>query len=196
MILHDAYGFPVKDGVVPVSDGAGEVVAVGAGVSRWRAGDRVMAIFSQGHQDGAVTDADGQTALGGAVDGMAREFVALPEHGVVRIPARYSFAQAAALPCAAVTAWNALYGLAGRQLMPGHTVVTQGTGGVSLFAVQVGLVRSGDERTEGRRDGGTAGRMDIKLTGSSPRRPARASSRRRRRRTRRRSCAGWARTTS
>lgn len=122
---------------MPISDGAGEIVEVGQGVTRWKAGDRVMAIFSQGHQDGLVTDEDGGTSLGGGIDGMAQQFIALPQEGVVRIPKNYSFAQAASLPCAAVTAWNSLYGLDGRQLMTGQTVVTQGTGGVSLFGVQV-----------------------------------------------------------
>lgn len=140
MILHDAYGFPIKDDVVPISDGAGEIVAVGEGVTKWQAGDRVMAIFSQGHQDGLVTDEDGTTSLGGAIDGMAQQFIALDQTGVVRIPEKYSFAQAASLPCAAVTAWNSLYGLEGRQLLTGQTVVTQGTGGVSLFGVQVSLI--------------------------------------------------------
>lgn len=83
---------------------------------------------------------NGRPSLGAGIDGIASEYVAFNEQDVVAIPEKYSYEQAATLPCAAVTAWNALFGLTGRTLTPGDWVLTQGTGGVSLFAVQVGLL--------------------------------------------------------
>jgi NADPH:quinone reductase-like Zn-dependent oxidoreductase len=118
---------------IPCSDGAGEVLAVGEGVTEWRPGDRVAGIFMQNWQQGVLTPAKAKGALGGDIDGMLAEEVVLAETGLVRIPAHLSFAEAATLPCAAVTAWNALrIG----NLQPGATVLIQGTGGVSLFALQ------------------------------------------------------------
>jgi NADPH:quinone reductase-like Zn-dependent oxidoreductase len=119
---------------IPCSDGAGEVVEVGAGVTRWKPGDRVAAIFMQNWLEGPLTAAKTKGALGGDVDGMLAEEVVLRETGLVRIPEHLSFAEAATLPCAAVTAWNALK--AGG-LKPGSTVLVQGTGGVSIFALQL-----------------------------------------------------------
>jgi NADPH:quinone reductase-like Zn-dependent oxidoreductase len=119
---------------IPCSDGAGEVVAVGEGVTRVAAGDRVAGIFMQNWIDG---DADAQKirgALGGDVDGILSEYVVLREDGVVRVPDHLSMEEAATLPCAAVTAWNAVVH-AGR-VKAGDVVLTQGTGGVSVFALQ------------------------------------------------------------
>jgi len=119
---------------IPCSDGAGEVIAVGEGVTRVAAGDRVAGIFMQNWIDG---DADAQKirgALGGDIDGMLAEYVVLPEDGVVRVPDHLSMEEAATLPCAAVTAWNAVVH-AGR-VKAGDVVLTQGTGGVSVFALQ------------------------------------------------------------
>jgi NADPH:quinone reductase-like Zn-dependent oxidoreductase len=118
---------------IPCSDGAGEVVEVGAGVTQWKPGDRVAGIFMQNWLEGPLTAAKTKGALGGDIDGMLAEEVVLRETGLVRIPAHLSFAEAATLPCAAVTAWNALK--AG-ELRPGSTVLVQGTGGVSIFALQ------------------------------------------------------------
>jgi NADPH:quinone reductase-like Zn-dependent oxidoreductase len=118
---------------IPCSDGAGEVVEVGAGVTQWKPGDRVAAIFMQNWLEGPLTAAKTKGALGGDIDGMLAEEVVLRETGLVRIPGHLSFAEAATLPCAAVTAWNALK--AG-ELRPGSTVLVQGTGGVSIFALQ------------------------------------------------------------
>ncbi len=118
---------------IPCSDGAGEVVAIGVGVTRFAVGDRVAAIFMQNWLDGAPTAAKHKGALGGDIDGMMRQYVALPEQGLVPIPAYLSYEQAATLPCAAVTAWNGL-GAAG--VKTGDTVLIQGTGGVSIFALQ------------------------------------------------------------
>jgi NADPH:quinone reductase-like Zn-dependent oxidoreductase len=118
---------------IPLSDGAGEVVAVGEGVRKFAVGDRVAAIFMQNWLDGAPTAAKYKGALGGDIDGMMRQYVALPETGLVPIPAYLSYEQAATLPCAAVTAWNALLAAG---VKSGDTVLIQGTGGVSIFALQ------------------------------------------------------------
>jgi NADPH:quinone reductase-like Zn-dependent oxidoreductase len=119
---------------IPCSDGAGEVVAVGEGVTRVQVGDRVAGIFMQNWIDGPPDAAKIRGALGGDIDGMLAERVALREHGVVPFPDFLSWEEAATLPCAAVTAWNALT-RAGR-VKAGDTVVVQGTGGVSMFALQ------------------------------------------------------------
>lgn len=118
---------------IPCSDGAGVVTHVGERVSRWKPGDRVAGIFMQNWLDGPPTPAKTKGALGGDVDGMLTEMAVLHEDGLVRIPDHLSFAEASTLPCAAVTAWNAL---AAARLMPGATVLIQGTGGVSIFALQ------------------------------------------------------------
>lgn len=118
---------------IPCSDGAGEVVDVGSGVNRVKLGDRVAAIFHQKWLAGGFSDNYGQSSLGGDLDGMLAEKVLLSEEGVVSIPDHLSFQEAATLPCAAVTAWNALIG---GGLVAGDTVLIQGTGGVSLFALQ------------------------------------------------------------
>ena len=123
---------------IPCSDGAGEVVAIGEGVERVKVGDRVCGIFMQRWLDGPLTTERSKEALGGDVDGMLAERVLLPESGVVRFPEHLSYEEAATLPCAGVTAWNALHH-AGEPENPartGDTVVIQGTGGVSIFALQ------------------------------------------------------------
>jgi NADPH:quinone reductase-like Zn-dependent oxidoreductase len=119
---------------IPASDGAGEVVAIGEGVTRVSVGDRVAGIFMQNWIDGNPDAARIRGALGGDIDGMLAEFVVLREDGVVTIPQHLSFAEASTLPCAAVTAWNAV--VRAGCVKPGHTVVIQGTGGVSIFALQ------------------------------------------------------------
>ena len=118
---------------IPCSDGAGEVVGLGEGVSKWKLGDRVAGIFMQNWSDGAPTPAKTKGALGGDIDGMLAEYVVLKEAGLVAVPNHLSCEEAATLPCAAVTAWNAL---AAGGLKPGMTVLIQGTGGVSIFALQ------------------------------------------------------------
>src|SRR6202042_3444535 len=92
---------------IPVSDGAGEVIAVGEGVARVAVGDRVVGCFFSDWVDGRITAAIHHSALGAAVDGMLAEVVVLPEHGVVPVPSGWTLEQAATLPCAALTAWNA-----------------------------------------------------------------------------------------
>jgi NADPH:quinone reductase-like Zn-dependent oxidoreductase len=123
---------------IPCSDGAGEVAAVGSGVSAWKPGDRVCGIFMQNWIDGSPTPAKTKGALGGDIDGMLAEYVLLKETGLVRIPDHLSFEEASTLPCAGVTAWNAL--TAGN-LQPSSTVLIQGTGGVSIFALQLAKLR-------------------------------------------------------
>ena len=139
---------------VPFSDGAGEVIEVGEGVTKWRPGDRVCPTFFQSWIDGPINYAKSKTNLGGDLDGCLREFGAFKEEGLVRIPEHLSFEEAATLPCAAVTVWNALMISGG--LMSGETVLLQGTGGVSIFALQfaklvgarVLITSSSDEKLE------------------------------------------------
>lgn len=124
-----------KAPVIPASDGAGEVVEVGAAVTRHKVGDRVAASFFPRWIDGAMSEQAHAAALGGSVDGMLAEQVVLPELAWVPLPARLSFEAAATLPCAGVTAYHALF--EATQLRPGDTVLVQGTGGVSIFGLQL-----------------------------------------------------------
>lgn len=119
---------------IPCSDGAGEVIAVGEGVSDWNAGDRVVIPFMPTWLDGGFTQANAALALGGAVDGLLREVACLPASSLLRIPAHLSFEEAASLPCAAVTAWDALF--VRGNLQAGESVLVLGSGGVSTFALQ------------------------------------------------------------
>src|SRR5271154_503609 len=119
---------------IPCSDGCGEIVEVGEGVADLRPGDRVAGIFMQRWLDGSPSAAKQRAALGGDVDGMLAEFVALDATGVGRVPDHLSYEEAAALPCAGGTAWNAVVKQGG--VRPGEMVVIQGTGGVSIFALQ------------------------------------------------------------
>lgn len=139
---------------IPNSDAAGEVVAVGEGVTSVAAGDRVASCFFQRWTDGAITPAAMASALGGAIDGVLAEEVVLSEYGVVPFPEHLEFLAAATLPCAALTAWHAVVEFGG--LRPGETVLLLGTGGVSVFALQfaklagarVVLVSGSDEKIE------------------------------------------------
>jgi NADPH:quinone reductase-like Zn-dependent oxidoreductase len=121
---------------IPLSDGAGEVVAVGSEVTRWKPGDRVCPIFTQGWLEGPYNAAKAGTTLGGGdLPGVLREVGAFNEQSLVRIPDYLSFEEAATLPCAAVTVWNSLVVFG--NLKAGETVLTLGTGGVSMFALQL-----------------------------------------------------------
>lgn len=124
-----------KAPIVPLSDGAGEVLEVGAGVTRYKPGDRVAASFFPTWLDGDLSDYHHARALGGGQDGMLAEEVVLPEAAWVRVPSYLSFEQAATLPCAAVTAYHALF--EATPLRPGDVVLVQGTGGVSIFGLQL-----------------------------------------------------------
>ncbi|HTW64948.1 MAG TPA: NAD(P)-dependent alcohol dehydrogenase [Bryobacteraceae bacterium] len=151
IVTGNYFGGPVSRNMIPVSDGAGVVEMVGEGVSRFKTGDRVAGAFFQGWISGPMTER--HPALGNPLDGMLAEYVVLHEHGVVAIPGTLSFEEAAALPCAAVTAWNALM-VSGRPLKAGDTVLCLGTGGVSmsglLFAKAAGarviVTSSSDEK--------------------------------------------------
>jgi len=124
-----------KAPIVPASDGAGEVVEVGAAVTRYAAGDRVAAAFFPTWQSGDLSDYHHARALGGGQDGMLAEQVVLPETSWVKLPSRLSFEAAATLPCAGVTAYHALFEAAA--LRTGDVVLLQGTGGVSMFGLQL-----------------------------------------------------------
>lgn len=123
----------VADGLVPCSDGAGEVVEAGPGVDAVQPGDRVAGLFMARWQGGPYEERYGASALGGAVDGVLAEYAVFDQEAVVRVPNHLTVTEAATLPCAGVTAWNALFG--GTPLRPGEDVLVQGTGGVSLFAM-------------------------------------------------------------
>ncbi len=135
VVARSFYSKTVKpSGLVPCSDGAGEVVAVGPGVRSVAVGDRVAGTFFQRWVSGPPTLEAHQSALGGEFDGMLSEQVVLPETGVVPVPGHLTFEEAACLPCAALTAWHALFERV--PLRPGQTVLTLGSGGVSVFALQ------------------------------------------------------------
>ncbi|MBV8677426.1 MAG: NAD(P)-dependent alcohol dehydrogenase [Planctomycetaceae bacterium] len=156
--------------LVPLSDGAGEVVEVGPGVTRVKPGDRVAPSFMQAWIEGGPTEEKAKSALGGAIDGVLAELVVLGQDGLVAVPDHLSFEEAATLPCAAVTAWHALFGEG--SIKPGDTVLVQGTGGVSLFALQfarmagarVIATSSSDEKLERVRALGASDGINYKTT--------------------------------
>lgn len=133
-VINGCYHEVFPQGLVPMSDGAGEVIACGAEVTDWQVGDKVMGCFWQGWQAGGFAQAISAKTLGGPLDGMFREYAVLPASDVLRIPADLSYEQAACLPCAGVTAWHAL--VSEGQIKAGDWVLVQGTGGVSTFALQ------------------------------------------------------------
>lgn len=134
LVVKGQYNPKMRLPVVPFSDGVGEVAEIGAGVARVKAGDRVAGIFIQKWLAGDPSEDTAQSSLGGGGQGMLAEYVVLPEDGVVHVPGHLSDEEAATLPCAAVTAWHAL--VSAGAVKAGDTVLTQGTGGVSLFALQ------------------------------------------------------------
>lgn len=129
------YPFPLSLPVVPGSDGAGEVVEVGSKVTEFQKGDRVLTLFNQGHQYGSIDFQSAQTGLGGVIDGTLREYGVFNEKGLVKAASNLNALENSTLSCAALTSWNALFGL--KPLKPGQIVLVQGTGGVSLFSLQV-----------------------------------------------------------
>ena len=124
---------------IPCSDAAGEVAAVGPDVTRVKLGQRVAAILMQKWIDGDLDEAKAKSALGGAIDGLLAEYAVLHEDGLVPVPEHLRFEEAATLPCAAVTAWHGL--VTEGRVKRGDSVLVQGTGGVSLFALQFALLR-------------------------------------------------------
>jgi NADPH:quinone reductase-like Zn-dependent oxidoreductase len=135
MLVKGQYNPKLKLPCIPLSDGVGDVAALGEGVTRFKVGDRVAACFMQGWIAGELTDAKARTALGGGQQGVLAEQVVLSEEGVVHLPPHLTDEEAATLPCAAVTAWHAL--VPEGQVKAGDTVLVQGTGGVSIFALQL-----------------------------------------------------------
>ncbi|HEX4134056.1 MAG TPA: NAD(P)-dependent alcohol dehydrogenase [Bryobacteraceae bacterium] len=133
-VMRGAYGGSVKPPLIPLSDGAGEVTEVGLGVTRVKPGDKVAGIFMQEWLEGPADDVKANSALGGSINGMMAEKICLKADGLVHYPSHLTFEEAATLPCAAVTAWHALFRSGG--LKPGESVLLQGTGGVSIFALQ------------------------------------------------------------
>lgn len=134
LVIKGLYNPKMTLPAVPFSDGVGEVVAVGPGVTRARIGDRVAGIFMQSWLSGGIGEDKAKSALGGGGPGMLAEFVTLDQEGVVHVPGHLSDEESAALPCAAVTAWHAL--VVGGGVKAGDSVLVLGTGGVSLFALQ------------------------------------------------------------
>ena len=134
-VMGGQYNPKMKLPIVPLSDGAGEVVEVGEGVARFKPDDRAIGCFMQKWVEGDIDDVKWNSALGGAIDGVAAEFCVFDEAGLSRIPDYLSYEEAAAMPCAAVTAWNALF--ESGSMKPGETVLALGTGGVSIFALQL-----------------------------------------------------------
>jgi NADPH:quinone reductase-like Zn-dependent oxidoreductase len=130
---------PITRGIefpcIPNSDGAGEVIALGAGVSRFKTGDRVAGCFFQNWSDGRISTQAMASAMGGAVGGVLAEQVVLSEAGAVHIPAHMSYEEASTLPCAGLTAWNCLLEQGG--LRAGNTALFLGTGGVSIVGLQI-----------------------------------------------------------
>lgn len=134
LVSQGKYPGLIRPSVIPLSDGAGEVVEIGPGVTKANIGARVMGTFYPDWTSGPISDEVTTFALGGSLDGVLSDYVLLPERAVVPVPPRLSFEEAATLPSAALTAWTALVHTA--QIKAGDTVLVLGTGGVSLFALQ------------------------------------------------------------
>ncbi len=134
MTVSGTYNPKQRRPMIPLSDGSGIVEEVGSSVSRFKKGDRVVAAFMQKWIEGPPTKEKSASALGGAIDGVLREYVVFHEDGLLATPASLTDEEAATLPCAAVTAWHGLF--EGVPAVPGQTVLIQGTGGVSIFALQ------------------------------------------------------------
>lgn len=130
-------GIPVPDGRIPMSDGAGEVVAVGDGVSKWKEGDKVMSLFFPNWTEGKASLAKTRSISGESFDGYITEMSCISQEAITSIPDNYSYAEAATLPCAALTAWRGL--MEEGQLTAGESVLIEGSGGMSIFGMQLAL---------------------------------------------------------
>lgn len=170
MVVDGSYFNTGDTPVIPCSDGAGEVIAVGTQVTRFRVGDRVAAAFFPEWINGAPTPQNTAGALGGAVNGMLAETVVLHENALVSIPAHLTYAEAATIPCAGVTAWNSLF-VEGK-LKAGDSILILGTGGVSIWALQLAkaaglftiITSSSDEKLGRARSLGAAATINYKTT--------------------------------
>jgi NADPH:quinone reductase-like Zn-dependent oxidoreductase len=169
-VMRGTYPMPPRDAVVPLSDGAGEVVALGANAKRFKVGDKVSPIFFPRWIDGRPTAKNTEVSLGGAVDGVLTQYMAIDEQSVVAIPPGYSYEEAATLPCAAVTAWNGL--VTRGRMQAGDYVLLEGTGGVSIFGLQLAqasgakpiITSSSDEKLAKAKTLGAVGGVNYKTT--------------------------------
>ena len=157
MVVEGQYNPRMKMPAVPFSDGAGEVTAIGDEVTKWKVGDRVMPIFIQRWIEGPIDLQKSRTALGAGAqwDGVLREYGTFSEESLVRVPDQLTYEEASTLPCTAVTAWHAL--VESGNLRAGETILTLGTGGVSVFAIQIAklfgsrvIATTGSEEKEAR----------------------------------------------
>jgi NADPH:quinone reductase-like Zn-dependent oxidoreductase len=170
LVVKGLYSRKLRFPLVPCSDAAGEVLAVGEGVTRVRPGDRVAGTFMPRWIDGEMDEDKARSALGAALEGVLAEQVVFDQQGLVHIPPSLSFEEAAALPCAGVTAWNALMVSGG--LRPGETVLALGTGGVSILALQfarmagarVIVTSSSDEKLRRARELGAEAGINYVMT--------------------------------
>lgn len=161
-------GRPSSSGLVPLSDGAGEVIAVGPGVTQFAVGDRVAGTFFAAWPGGPRTAEAMASARGGGIHGMLAEVIVSHEDGLIAVPDYLTFEEAATLPCAAVTAWRALF--IDGELEPGETVLLEGTGGVSIFGLQLAaaagarpiITSSSDAKLEKARALGAAGTVNYR----------------------------------
>jgi NADPH:quinone reductase-like Zn-dependent oxidoreductase len=168
-VVQGSYNPRLKRPMRPLSDGSGVVEEVGPGVERWKKGDRVAGIFMQKWIDGPISREKWNSALGGAIQGVLAEYVLFSEDGLVSSPSLLTDEEAACLPCAAVTAWHALF--ENEPAAPGQTVLIQGTGGVSVFALQFAkaaglrtiVTSSSDEKLERVRGMGAAETVNYKM---------------------------------
>jgi NADPH:quinone reductase-like Zn-dependent oxidoreductase len=169
-VMKGQYPVGSRDTIVPLSDGAGEIVAVGHGVSRFRVGDRVAGVFFQNWVSGRPPENVASGALGGSLDGMLTQYATLNEQGVVHLPKGLSYEEGATLPCVGVTAWNGLF-TRGR-MQSGDFVLLEGTGGVSTFGLQLALAAgakpiitsSSDAKLERAKALGAFGTVNYKTT--------------------------------
>ncbi len=169
-VMKGQYPMAARESLVPLSDGAGEVVAIGHGVKRFRVGDHVAAIFFQSWLNGRPAPNVAASALGADLDGMLTQYVTLGEQGLVKLPQHLSFEEGATLPCAGVTAWNGL--VTRGQMQAGDYVLLEGTGGVSLLGLQFAaaagakpiITSSHDEKLERAKALGAFGTVNYKTT--------------------------------
>jgi len=170
-IVCGTYRMPVRENVIPLSDGAGEVVEIGPGVTKVKVGDKVAGAFFQRWPAGGLNAVEtAASALGGPIDGMLAEYAVLEEEGTVKIPEHLSLEEGATLPCAAVTAWSAMVDHG--KLIAGNVVLLQGTGGVSVFGLQLAhamgivaiITSSSDEKLARAKALGAAHGINYKTT--------------------------------
>lgn len=170
LVMKGQYPLGPRESLVPLSDGAGEIVAVGPGVTRVHVGDRVASIFFQRWLSGRAPADVAKSALGGDLDGMLSQYVTLSDDGVVVLPSQLSFEEGATLPCAAVTAWNGL--VTRGRMQAGDYVLLEGTGGVSIFGLQLAvaagakpiITSSSDAKLERAKALGAFGTINYKTT--------------------------------